>query len=124
MIKKIYKKLFPFLIKKNKEDIKDVLEDLIDDKTNGSEEIDDRTKSIFKNVINLSDKCLEDVMIPRADVDAVPSDVVNVCVVPESVMLPTPAAIRSIISKFVLVDVPHVPDSSPVAIFLMPLFVV
>ncbi len=75
MIKKIYKKLFPFLIKKNKEDIKDVLEDLIDDKTNGSEEIDDRTKSIFKNVINLSDKCLEDVMIPRADVDAVPSDV-------------------------------------------------
>ncbi len=75
MIKKIYKKLFDLIRKKNKEDIKDVLEDLIDDKSNGSEEIDDRTKSIFKNVINLSDKCLEDVMIPRADVDAVSSDV-------------------------------------------------
>ena len=32
-------------------------------------------KTQGKNVINLSDKCLEDVMIPRADVDAVPSDV-------------------------------------------------
>ena len=50
--------------------------------------------------------------------DAEPSEVVSVCVVPESVMSPTPAATRSIISKFVLVDVPHVPDSSPVAIFL------
>ena len=29
---------------------------------------------IFKNVINLSDKCIEDIMIPRADIDAVSVD--------------------------------------------------
>ena len=29
----------------------------------------------FLNVINLSDKCIEDVMIPRADIDAVSSDI-------------------------------------------------
>ena len=31
-------------------------------------------KNIFKNVINLNNKCIEDVMIPRADIDAVSVD--------------------------------------------------
>ena len=55
----------------DRENIKDVLEDLIDDNGNGTEKIDDGTKNIFKNVINLNNKCIEDVMIPRADIDAV-----------------------------------------------------
>ena len=75
MIKAIYSKINSFFRSSDKEDIKNVLEDLIVDNKNGSEKIDDGTKNIFKNVINLSDKCIEDVMIPRADIDAVPSDI-------------------------------------------------
>tara|TARA_X000001036_G_C20632438_1_gene787705 strand:+ start:150 stop:986 length:837 start_codon:yes stop_codon:yes gene_type:complete len=67
---------FRFLFKdSDKENIKNVIEDLIDENKNGSEKIDDGTKNIFKNVINLSDKCLEDVMVPRADVDAVSANI-------------------------------------------------
>ncbi len=75
MIKTIYSKINSFFRSNDKEDIKNVLEDLIVDNKNGSEKIDDGTKNIFKNVINLSDKCIEDVMIPRADIDAVASDI-------------------------------------------------
>ncbi len=75
MIKKIITKLSSFFNSSNKEDIKNVLEDLIDESKNGSEEIDDGTKNIFKNVINLNDKCIEDIMIPRADISAVPYDI-------------------------------------------------
>ena len=58
-----------------KDNIKDVLEDIIEDNGNNVENIDDGTKKIFKNVIQLNDKCIEDVMIPRADIDAVSSSV-------------------------------------------------
>ncbi len=58
-----------------KENIKDVLEDIIEDNGNSVESIDDGTKKIFKNIIQLNDKCIEDVMIPRADVDAVSSSI-------------------------------------------------
>ena len=59
----------------NKEKIKDVLEDIIEDNGNSVESIDDGTKKIFKNIIQLNDKCIEDVMIPRADIDAVSSSI-------------------------------------------------
>ena len=59
----------------NKENIKDVLEDIIEDNGNSVESIDDGTKRIFKNIIQLNDKCIEDVMIPRADIDAVSSSI-------------------------------------------------
>ena len=75
MFRKIFTKFLSIFNSSNKDDIKNVLEDLIDENTNGSEEIDDGTKNIFKNVINLSDKCLEDVMIPRADIAAVQNNV-------------------------------------------------
>lgn len=75
MFRKIFTKFLSIFNSSNKDDIKNVLEDLIDESTNGSEEIDDGTKNIFKNVINLSDKCLEDVMIPRADIAAVQNNV-------------------------------------------------
>ena len=63
------KNLFKFSAREN---IKDVIEDLIEDDVNGSKKIDDGAKKIFKNVINLSDKCIEDIMIPRADIDSMP----------------------------------------------------
>ena len=51
--------------------IKEVLEDLIVDDENKDKRIDDGTKKIFKNVIDINDKCIEDIMIPRADIDAI-----------------------------------------------------
>jgi len=65
------KNLFKFSAREN---IKDVIEDLIEDDVNGSKKIDDGARKIFKNVINLSDKCIEDIMIPRADIDSMPVD--------------------------------------------------
>ena len=59
----------------NKENIKDVLEDIIEDNGNSVKSIDDGTKKIFKNIIQLNDKCIEDVMIPRADIDSVSSSI-------------------------------------------------
>ncbi len=71
MLKLILQKLKFFSKANDKENIKDVLEDLIEENEDVVNEIDDGTKKIFKNVINLSDKCVDDVMIPRADIDAV-----------------------------------------------------
>ena len=75
MIKKIYSSVISLFRSNQKEELKNVIEDLIDENKSSSEKIDDGTKNIFKNVINLSDKCIEDVMIPRADIDAVSSDI-------------------------------------------------
>ena len=75
MIKKIYSSIISLFRSNPKEELKNVIEDLIDENKNTTEKIDDGTKNIFKNVINLSDKCIEDVMIPRADIDAVSSDI-------------------------------------------------
>ena len=75
MIKKIYISIISLFRSNQKEELKNVIEDLIDENKSSSEKIDDGTKNIFKNVINLNDKCIEDVMIPRADIDAVSSDI-------------------------------------------------
>ena len=71
MLKNLTYKIKSLFKINDRENIKDVLEDLIEDNTNGQDKIDDGTKNIFKNVINLNNKCIEDVMIPRADIDAV-----------------------------------------------------
>ncbi len=68
-------KIKSFFSSSNKENIKDVLEDIIEDNGNSVESIDDGTKKIFKNIIQLNDKCIEDVMIPRADIDSVSSSI-------------------------------------------------
>ena len=74
MIKNLYYKFKGLFKISEKENIKEVLEDLIEEDVNGSNNIDAGTRSIFKNVINLSDKCIEDIMIPRADIDAISVD--------------------------------------------------
>ena len=68
-------KIKSFFSSSNKENIKDVLEDIIEDNGNSVESIDDGTKKIFKNIIQLNEKCIEDVMIPRADIDSVSSSI-------------------------------------------------
>ncbi len=74
MLKSIFQKAKSLLKLSDKENIKEVLEDLIEDDVNGSNNIDAGTRNIFKNVINLSDKCIEDIMIPRADIDTISVD--------------------------------------------------
>ena len=73
MLKSIFKRLNHFKLS-DKENIKEVLEDLIEDDVNGSNNIDAEPEIFLKNVINLSDKCIEDIMIPRADIDAISAD--------------------------------------------------
>ena len=70
-----FSKIKSIFFNSNKENIKDVLEDIIEDNGNSVENIDDGTKKIFKNIIQLNDKSIEDVMIPRADIDAVSSNI-------------------------------------------------
>tara|TARA_B100000989_G_scaffold276858_1_gene237380 strand:- start:9 stop:854 length:846 start_codon:yes stop_codon:yes gene_type:complete len=69
LIKKI-KNLLPFY-KSGKQNYKDVIEDLIDQQDISNESIDDGTKKIFSNVIDIHNKCVEDVMVPRADIIAI-----------------------------------------------------
>tara|TARA_B100000686_G_scaffold330165_1_gene392125 strand:+ start:514 stop:1362 length:849 start_codon:yes stop_codon:yes gene_type:complete len=75
MFKNLFFKFKSILRSKNNENIKEVLEDLIVDNGKNEQKFDDGTKNIFKNVINISDKCIEDVMIPRADIDAVSAEI-------------------------------------------------
>ena len=70
-----FSKVKSIFLSQSKENIKDVLEDIIEHNGNSVESIDDGTKKIFKNIIQLHDKCIEDVMIPRADIDAVSSNI-------------------------------------------------
>ena len=48
-----------------------MIDDLIDKQDISDETIDDRTKKIFSNVIDIHNKSVEDVMVPRADIIAV-----------------------------------------------------
>ena len=75
MFKNLFFKFKSILRSKNNGNIKEVLEDLIVDNGKNEQKFDDGTKNIFKNVINISDKCIEDVMIPRADIDAVSTEI-------------------------------------------------
>jgi len=74
MIKDFLLHINSFFGFKKKENIKTVLEDIIVENGDKHTKIDDGTKKIFKNVINLSDKSIEDIMIPRADIDAISED--------------------------------------------------
>ena len=49
MLKSIFQKAKSFLKLSDKENIKEVLEDLIEDDVNGSNNIDAGTRNIFKN---------------------------------------------------------------------------
>ena len=60
MIKTFFYKLKGLFNLSEKENIKEVLEDLIEEDVNGLNNIDAGTRNIFKNVINLSDKCIEE----------------------------------------------------------------
>ena len=79
VIKKISNLLFSyrkfgFFFKKEKSKYKDVIEDLIEEQNVSDKEIDDGTKKIFSNVIDIHDKHIENVMVPRANIIAISED--------------------------------------------------
>ena len=74
MIKNFFQKIKSQFGFSKKDRIKDVLENLIEDDEDRDKKIDDGTKKIFKNVFEIDEKCIEDIMIPRADIDAISED--------------------------------------------------
>ena len=74
MIKNFFQKIKSRFGFSKPDRIKDVLENLIEDDEGRDKKIDDGTKKIFKNVFEIDEKCIEDIMIPRADIDAISVD--------------------------------------------------
>ncbi len=74
MIKNFFQKIKSRFGFSKPDRIKDVLENLIEDDEDRDKKIDDGTKKIFKNVFEIDEKCIEDIMIPRADIDAISVD--------------------------------------------------
>ena len=66
-IKKIFQPL-------KKDNFKEAIEDLIEEQEVSNEKLDAGTKKIFSNVIDIRNKCVEDVMVPRADISAISED--------------------------------------------------
>jgi len=66
-IKKIFNPL-------KRDNFKDAIEDLIEEQEVSDEKLDAGTKKIFSNVIDIRNKCVEDVMVPRADISAISED--------------------------------------------------
>ena len=73
ILKNLKKKYFP---NGKKENFKEAIEDLIEEQEIVDDKLDDGTKKIFSNVIDIRNKCIEDIMVPRADIVAI-SEVVS-----------------------------------------------
>ena len=76
MIKNIIKNLKKKYFRNGKkENFKEAIEDLIEEQEIEDDNLDDGTKKIFSNVIDIRNKCIEDIMVPRADIVAIPETV-------------------------------------------------
>ena len=76
MIKNIIKNLKKKYFRNGKkENFKEAIEDLIEEQEIVDDKLDDGTKKIFSNVIDIRNKCIEDIMVPRADIVAIPETV-------------------------------------------------
>ena len=67
----IFKAFKKLKFNQKKDNLKEVIDDLIDEQEISDEKIDAGTKKIFRNVIDIRHKCIEDVMLPRADIVAI-----------------------------------------------------
>ena len=68
ILKNFKRKYFP---NAKKENFKEAIEDLIEEQEIIDDKLDDGTKKIFSNVIDIRNKCIEDIMVPRADIVAI-----------------------------------------------------
>ena len=67
----MFQKLKDIFFSDRKGNYKEVIDDLIDQQDISDKKIDEKTKKIFSNVIDIHDKCVEDVMVPRANIVAI-----------------------------------------------------
>jgi len=67
----MFQKLKDLFFSDRKGNYKEVIDDLIDQQDISDKKIDEKTKKIFSNVIDIHDKCVEDVMVPRANIVAI-----------------------------------------------------
>ena len=67
----MFQKLKDLFFSDRKGNYKEVIDDLIDQQDVSDKKIDEKTKKIFSNVIDIHDKCVEDVMVPRANIVAI-----------------------------------------------------
>jgi len=54
---------------------RDVIEDIIEEEDKSDASLDDEEKVLISNILELSDLKAEDIMVPRADIQAVPVDI-------------------------------------------------
>lgn len=75
MIKNFFKNIKRLTFyKSEKNNFKEAIEDYIDEQEISDVKLDDGTKKIFTNVIDIRNKYIEDIMIPRADIVAIPDN--------------------------------------------------
>ena len=67
----MFQKFKDLFLSDRKGNYKEVIDDLIDQQDISDKKIDEKTKKIFSNVIDIHDKCVEDVMVPRANIVAI-----------------------------------------------------
>lgn len=74
MIRKFFHKLWPFG-KADEPSVRDTIEELIEETEEGEASLDPEEKTLLTNILNLRNLTAEDVMVPRADIAAVPVDI-------------------------------------------------
>ena len=71
MLIKLFEKFWP-LKKVSEPSVRDTIEELIEENEVGEASLDPEEKMLLTNILNLRDLSAEDVMVPRADIAAIP----------------------------------------------------
>ena len=74
MLSDFFKRLWPWA-KQTEASVRDTIEELIEESGDGEDSLDPEEKTLLTNILNLRDVCAEDVMVPRADIKAIPIDI-------------------------------------------------
>lgn len=74
MILDFLRKLWPFN-KPVEPSVRDTIEELIEESEEGESSLDPEEKTLLTNILNLRNLTAEDIMVPRADIHAVPIDI-------------------------------------------------
>lgn len=74
MIKDFFQKLWTFK-RTGEGSVRNTIEELIEGNEEGEASLDPEEKTLLTNILNLRDICVWDIMVPRADIQAVPLDI-------------------------------------------------
>lgn len=73
MLDQLLRKFWPFH-KPEEPSVRDTIEELIEETEEGEESLDPEEKTLLTNILNLRDVTAADIMVPRADIKAIPVD--------------------------------------------------